>query len=408
LAQGKQERATVNKYDEWLTKLKGRDRRKLENNTYLELLEHPDGICLRLHATCVLFAHKDGTLEVDHGGWETVTSKDRINSYLPREWSVGSSSKRGKHRPSGWVWYFHHHDTGLEFNRGDKLKYTPQGYILEGYPLPIVEETPFDKDAVRRDIEEAMMSNRYTSGIIMSTGGQDYGHRFQFGYDVLLQLSNHPDDKVPFYVLFEIPSSIVPSNPRVTLRSKYKAFDPEFYVAEQATVTESLRTMWDSAVLKVMGKALSKEVVQDGYMYFTKFRNIIDIQNSILLWHFDARFEAISVLGNTFFATWQPKDEPYTLKMQYNFNDPGWGAMGVPKWVFSRIGNVTGNADSLAEATPDSPGVALWQGLITLGVNPETPLNLAGWDVSKVQDYVDSWNALGVDIEHGQLGGPIV
>ena len=56
--------------------------RKVANNTYLE--RRPGGdIAVRLHATDVVTFHADGTATLDSGGWLTVTTKARINDYLP-------------------------------------------------------------------------------------------------------------------------------------------------------------------------------------------------------------------------------------------------------------------------------------------------------------------------------------
>jgi hypothetical protein len=56
-------------------------RRKIDNNTYL----HPvnDGIGVRLHATDVVVIHPDNTYTLNSGGWQTVTTKDRINKFSP-------------------------------------------------------------------------------------------------------------------------------------------------------------------------------------------------------------------------------------------------------------------------------------------------------------------------------------
>ena len=72
------------KYAELDAKLTGRcsQSRKVANNTYLE--RRPEGdIAVRLHATDVVTFHADGTATLDSGGWLTVTTKARINDYLP-------------------------------------------------------------------------------------------------------------------------------------------------------------------------------------------------------------------------------------------------------------------------------------------------------------------------------------
>lgn len=57
-------------------------RRKVGNNTYAEILD--DGsIGITLHSTIVVKIHTDGTYTLSNGGWQTPTTKDRINQYTP-------------------------------------------------------------------------------------------------------------------------------------------------------------------------------------------------------------------------------------------------------------------------------------------------------------------------------------
>lgn len=60
-----------------------KDRRKVGNNTYAEIL--PDGsVGIELHSTYVVKIHEDGTYTLNSGGWQTSTTKDRINQYSPK------------------------------------------------------------------------------------------------------------------------------------------------------------------------------------------------------------------------------------------------------------------------------------------------------------------------------------
>jgi hypothetical protein len=116
-------------YRELDEKLQGRnkDRRKVGNNTYAE--RRDDGsIAIRLHATDIVTVSPTGLLILESGGWRTVTTKDRINQYLPAGYSLYVN--RG-------IWY-------LQCPNGDTLNYadgmtidydnTPRGYAL---PDPI-------------------------------------------------------------------------------------------------------------------------------------------------------------------------------------------------------------------------------------------------------------------------------
>lgn len=59
-----------------------RNTRKVGNNTYAEIL--PDNsVGIMLHSTYVVKIHSDDTYTLQTGGWQTVTTKDRINQYSP-------------------------------------------------------------------------------------------------------------------------------------------------------------------------------------------------------------------------------------------------------------------------------------------------------------------------------------
>lgn len=90
-------------FDQALAKLNGRDRRKLENNTYLERISDNE-IGVKLHSTYVVRFNRNGSIKVSSGGWETVTTKARINTYSP----ASISQRKG-------VWYM---ADGSEFEDG--------------------------------------------------------------------------------------------------------------------------------------------------------------------------------------------------------------------------------------------------------------------------------------------------
>lgn len=72
------------------------NRKKLQNNTWLEKLE--DGTFgVRLHDTYVVKIKPDGTYILNTGGWKTAMTKQRINDYSPARifqergnWYVGN------------------------------------------------------------------------------------------------------------------------------------------------------------------------------------------------------------------------------------------------------------------------------------------------------------------------------
>ncbi len=62
-------------------------RRKLGHNTYLER-DDESAYHVRLHATRIVTFHRDGRVELNSGGWRTVTTKERMNRYLPSGWRL--------------------------------------------------------------------------------------------------------------------------------------------------------------------------------------------------------------------------------------------------------------------------------------------------------------------------------
>lgn len=74
-------------YSEAVTMVRGKrnaTRRKIGNNTYAEILDD-DTVGIKLHSTYVVKIHSDGTYTLNSGGWQTVTTKDRINQYSPKK-----------------------------------------------------------------------------------------------------------------------------------------------------------------------------------------------------------------------------------------------------------------------------------------------------------------------------------
>jgi len=81
-----------------------RESRKLQNNTYAKR-RYSGRIAIQLHATDILTFHSDGQIDVNTGGWNTVTTHSRMNAYLPGPWRVGGhrgSTLLYKMEPQAW------------------------------------------------------------------------------------------------------------------------------------------------------------------------------------------------------------------------------------------------------------------------------------------------------------------
>ena len=73
---------TVFSYGDAVAFLGNRQQKKLGNNTYMHNLPNGD-IAVRLHSTDIVEIHPDGSYTLNTGGWQTGTTKDRINGYSP-------------------------------------------------------------------------------------------------------------------------------------------------------------------------------------------------------------------------------------------------------------------------------------------------------------------------------------
>lgn len=90
-------------YNEALSMVHGktnRKSRKIGNNTYAEI-EYDNSVSIRLHGTAVVRFYPNGLVKLNSGGWQTSTTKDRINKYSP----VKVYQKK-------YVWYL---EDGTEF-----------------------------------------------------------------------------------------------------------------------------------------------------------------------------------------------------------------------------------------------------------------------------------------------------
>lgn len=82
--------ADVTSYEEARKFLGGRDERNIANNTRLrdatsnEDGQHLGAVAVRLHSTDVLTYCASGWLILNSGGYRTVTTKERLNAFLPR------------------------------------------------------------------------------------------------------------------------------------------------------------------------------------------------------------------------------------------------------------------------------------------------------------------------------------
>ena len=70
----------LNVVNSFRCKFKGRI---VQNNTRISMSDSDYSVKVRLHNTDVVTFHKGGDITLNTDGWQTVTTKSRINNYLP-------------------------------------------------------------------------------------------------------------------------------------------------------------------------------------------------------------------------------------------------------------------------------------------------------------------------------------
>lgn len=79
---------------EILAKGRNKDSRTIANNT--RVIRRGECIAIQLHQTDILTIWPDNRVLLDVGQWRTVTSKARLNEYLPSGWRITQTKN---------VWY---------------------------------------------------------------------------------------------------------------------------------------------------------------------------------------------------------------------------------------------------------------------------------------------------------------
>ena len=102
----------------------------LGNNTTAE--RNADGtITVRLHGHAIVTLRSDGSVTVTTAGWDTVTTRDRLNTFLP---NIGAPL--GPHRVRGAL-RFMSPQGDLPWN-GDPLTVDADGNVIEAFGLVVI------------------------------------------------------------------------------------------------------------------------------------------------------------------------------------------------------------------------------------------------------------------------------
>jgi hypothetical protein len=153
--------------------------RKAANNTVVRI-ENGDAI-IKLHNTDIVTLHENNTATLNTGGWQTVTTKERINRYT----NAGISQRNS-------IWYM----------RDGSLFY--DGMTINADGLPVKPKLPEKHERVMRDIKKqarqyahAFVEQLQAGKIGLPSGGDCWGCYFA--------LNNSKNDAQPMGVshLFE-------------------------------------------------------------------------------------------------------------------------------------------------------------------------------------------------------------
>lgn len=117
---------------------RNRDSRKVANNTYL--VRRGEKIAVQLHATDVVTFHPDGSFTLSTGGWDTVTTRDRITTYSPAR----LHARKGE---------THVTVKGREYRMHDGITFGPRGGCRNPLPVRVAKKVDRDKAAKAKRIE---------------------------------------------------------------------------------------------------------------------------------------------------------------------------------------------------------------------------------------------------------------
>lgn len=149
----------VHDFDSAKRFLGNREERKLANNTIIAWRTKPfqDGggtIGVRLHGTWIVQYHEDGTVTLDSGGWETTTTKQRINQLLPPPFGISQEKfKWWLHLPGGKRVAYHDGMT-VNLREGDMLPNPPRKKMATAEPGSISTGTLKSEDLLSAFTEE--------------------------------------------------------------------------------------------------------------------------------------------------------------------------------------------------------------------------------------------------------------
>ena len=143
---------------DWLDgQLKKRVSKKLANNTYAERRED-GGIDIRLHNTIIVSYAPDGTVTLNSGGWRTVTTKSRIDAYIPDVFHIIQEDG---------IWYIRKSHPGIPWREWRKYPF------CDGMTIGPMGGIRTDNSADKKAIRLKKKINAYIDGFVAKLKDND-------------------------------------------------------------------------------------------------------------------------------------------------------------------------------------------------------------------------------------------
>jgi hypothetical protein len=143
---------SVMTYESAKEMLKGKTSKRIANNTYL--VREGDPISVKLHDTHVVTFWPNNDIVLNSDGWKTVTTKDRMNKYLPDPWHIWQERS---------IWYVvaGYHGTGYtKWVYQDNCILKPNGEVT-GACL-------YDPEKEKKTAKEIRKINKYAKDYIVA------------------------------------------------------------------------------------------------------------------------------------------------------------------------------------------------------------------------------------------------
>jgi len=226
--------------------------RKLENHTYAERVpDMDDVIAIRLHATQILKFWPSGKVQVNSGGWQTVTTKARINDYLPDGWVVRSDSRIwyiGKTNGNRWTLDPNH---SMMFKDGCILY--PSGHIEKALPMSNLKKVKKERQEIAT-FSKAYMDALVAGEVPAPSGGDCWGCLMvdtKTGKTVMGEdhLRNHIEEK------YYVPSLLLRAIEKKPVSQVAKAWLSDRWNKNE---NQMMGGHWEKIALEQLGKALKR------------------------------------------------------------------------------------------------------------------------------------------------------